>query len=430
MKVYSYVLVLIVVLMVAGCSSKKNQFESREGSPNQIFTQSAEEIQKSDDDSKEKAERFALLGQTALESPKASHLAIQAFEEALKLDGYNARANFYSALLLPVLSLKGLPILMSEILTPKYTQEIIDSTLEGIRDESVRLVVSDLMKDEKAGAIFKTPSEFQQFITTQFLPTLEESQRRLEVVSKSADFKVTFDFGHWGRRRSLKTTVTLDHVEAHSAKTAMKGVSVWAKIIAAYNLDDALALRDKYLAKDRTSLRQMTFKEFVEDIKQYPRLLAINSNGADLLKSARESISDTSEGIKIVANMLGTNRAEREGKLIPAFDEYGQYFGCRAGSCMVNDILSGPFAAPFGKRRQERTVLLDGTVVFYKPIADLKALFPTEFDASGKLAKTFPDVHFGGIVPNGDLLSTYCSMSKETKNVDFPVVCPEEKKTN
>ncbi len=428
--------------MTLGCSSKKNPFENKPvAEVNPIFTQAVAEIQQDKGSPQEKAEKFALLGQAALESPRAAHLAIQALEEALKLDTTNAKANFYSALLLPVLSLKGISVLMSEILTPTYTQEIVTSILKGIRESEARSFVSDFLKDEKAGTVFKTPSELQQFITAQFLPTLEESQRRLDIVSKQSDFKVTFNYGNWGHKKIqiFNPTIILDQVEVHSAKMAMKGCSVWAKIVASYNLDDALALRDKYLAKDRAGRKQLTFKDVVEDIKQYPKLLTLHSNGAELLKSAREDISATAEGMKIIANMLGTNKSEREGKLIPAFGEYGQYAGCRIGSCLVNDILSGPFAVPIGKNRKyenkefrERTVLLDGTVIFHQPISDLKSLLPTEFDVSGKWAKLFPDVKFGGIVPNGDFLSTYCSMDDKAKNFDFPVVCPEatQKKTN
>lgn len=438
MKYTTYIIVLTVSLATVSCSGlfNKNPFEGKKGNEiTQVYTRAVTAIKDSEETPQEKAERFALLGQSALETPRSAHLAIVAFEEALKLDATNAKANFYSALLLPLLSLKGVSIRMAEIVTPKYAQEATESILKGIRRMDIRSVVSDFLKDEKAGEVFKTLSELQQFMTGQLLATLEESERRLEIVSKDSSFKVTFNYENWGYAKlhtlnPFNTTVTLDQIEVKSAKTAMKGMAVWVKIAASYNLDDALALRDKYLSKDKASLKHMTFRDVVEDLKQHPKLLTLNANGADLLKSARENISQAVESTKIIANMIGTNDAEREGKLIPAFGKYEDYAGCRVGSCMVDDILSGPVAVPVGQHKnhenekyKERTVLVDGTVIFYHPISDLKALLPTEFDASGKLAKSFPDVTFGGMVPNGDLLSTYCSTADKAKNFDLPIEC-------
>ena len=450
MKYYTTIIVLTLSLTALNCSGlfNKNPFEGKQGDEiNHVFTKSQTAIQNSDETPQEKAEKYALLGQSALETPRSAHLAIVAFEEALKLDEQNAKANFYSALLLPVLSLKGISVRMAEIVTPKYAQEVTDSILKRISKSEIRSVVSALLNDASAEAVFKTPSEVQQFMTEKLLPTLEESQRRLEIVSQHSDFKVTFNFGNWGYAKLhtlnfFNTTVTLDQIEVKSAKTAMKGMTVWVAIAAAYNLDDAMALRDKYLSKDRQSRRHVTFRDIVEDLKQYPKLLTLNSktliaNGADLLKNARENISEAVESTKIIANMLGTNKAEREGKLIPAFREYNHYAQCRLGSCVIDDILSGPFAVPIGREgkwnnkdgqwqkgpNQQRTVLVDGTVIFYHPISDLKSLLPTEFDASGKLAKTFPDVTFGGIVPNGDLLSTYCATADKAKNFELPIEC-------
>ena len=128
MKSYtkSFFILVVASALMAGCTQRSNEFEGK--SPDEVqktFDQKMNEIRSHNQDlirsgegsEKEKAQSFADLGENALESPRGAHLAIVAFEEALKNDSENLKANFYSALLLTVLSLKGFPIRMTKIAT-------------------------------------------------------------------------------------------------------------------------------------------------------------------------------------------------------------------------------------------------------------------------------------------------------------------------
>lgn len=438
MKSNKLILFLSVAVLLCGGCAKKNQFEGK--SPEEakrILPEQIQTILNGNSSPQDKADMLAELGETALEVPSSSMTAIVAFEESLKLDSQNGKSNFYSAILMPVLSFQGFSVRIADILTPKETESLTSYILNQIGSEEIRGVVSSFLKDQAAGNVFKTPTEVQQFLK-ELLPVLEESKKRLEIASNHPGFNLTFNYANWGNKRifgiggPIRTTVSLNSVEAESAKSAITTLSIWLKMLAAYNLDDAIAIRDKYISLGKDALRNITFKRVVDELKQYPKLLTLNADGASLLKSARDDISGALDGIKVVSNMLSINNGERNNYLVPDITRYEQYLACRAGSCVMDDVLSGPYAVSVGQDVKEagglmieKLVLLNGAILFHQPISDFKALLPTAFDSTGRKARAIPDVTFGGIVPNGDLIRTYCSLTRWGKpdKRDFPVDC-------
>ena len=440
---FLFIAVFALSATLSGCSGKKsNEFEGKNTEEVQnLFTHAINDIRSGEATEKEKAQRFSDLGERALEAPRAAHLAIDAFEEALKNDSENTKANFYSALLLPVLSLKGMAIKMTKIATPEAIAEMISKILSDIKNADARNLVSEFLSGAAVGEVFKTPSEAQAYLVSKVLPTLAESQKRLSKVLENPHFSVTLHTDQWGEAHNWygrRNAVTLDHAETHAIEVGLKGVATYIKILAAYNLDAAIALRDEYQGR-----RQATFKEVVESIKKHAKFLTLNEGGAENLKSILADGSDAIEGLKIIANMLnGSRDKDRHDNLLPPFQTKYDYADFMQGLVWATEVLAGPMEFTMEKNGRSKVIWIDFTAMLANPVQDLKSVLPTEFDTTGKYGKVYPDVKFGGIVPNGDLISTYCTVYDKDKgyvylgkfflrrylvrSFEVPVVCPQQ----
>lgn len=445
MKPYTKSLFILVFAsaLMAGCSGKKsNEFEGKNREEVQkIFTHNQNDIRSGEISEKEKAQRFADLGERALETPRAAHLAIDAFDEALKNDSENLKANFYSALLLPVLSLKGFPVKMTKISTPEAISEMVSEILSDIKNSDVRNLVSEFLNGASPTEVFKTPSEAQSTLVTKVLPALAESQKRLAKVLENPHFNVTFNYDNWGKGRNWygrRNAVTLDHAEAHSMEVGLKGVAAYIKILTAYNVDAAIALRDEYHGR-----RRATFKEVAESLKKHSKFLTLNEGGAENLKSILTDGADAIEGLKIIANMLNKSREDdRHGNILPPFRSKYDYADFMEGLVWATEVLAGPMEMTMEKNGRSKVIWIDFTALLSNPVQDLKGVLPTEFDETGKYGKIYPELTFGGMVPNGDLISTYCELTEGkshgvdfgkvfrrntiARNVEISVVCPQQ----
>jgi len=435
MKQYTQSLFIFVFActLMAGCTQKSNEFEGK--NPEEVkktFTQEANDIRSGEMSEKEKAQRFSDLGERALEAPRAAQWAIDAFEQALKNDSENLKANFYSALLLPVLTLKGFPVKMTEIATPKVISKMVSDILSDVRNPDIKNLVSELLNGDSSTEVFKTPWEAQSYLVTQVLPAISEAQKRLDKVLSNSHFSVTFNYKSWGKGRNWygrRHKITLDHAEAHSAQLILKGVATYVKILSAYNVDAAIALHNEYHGR-----RRATFKEVVESIKKYPQFLTLNEGAAENLKSILTDASSAIEGLKIIANMLnGSRNSDRHNNIIPPFSNRRAYSNFMEGLVLATEILAGPMEMKMEKNGQSKVIWIDFTAMLANPVQDLKSALPTEFDATGKYGKVYPDLTFGGMVPNSDLISSYCELYQGErgrihfpKGFDVPVECPQE----
>lgn len=374
-------------------------------------------------DDKEKAQKLADLGEAALESPKVADKALEVFEDALKYDSQNAKANFYSAILAPLLTLKGLPVKMTPILKSVDLDEEVEREMKelvrSIKNSDIRRLVKDFLYDS-SGEAYKTISEFQSFVTSKLLPTLKEAQKRLEIAEKADGFKTSYAYGNWGSRGSRDSYINIDQVEAHAVRVVINGIASLAKLASVYNVDSAVSIYNRF--KDQ---RHVTPKMIVDAVKRDPKALTLHAGGADILKSILNDASDSVEGLRILANSL-RNYERRYKHPIQPFTSQAEYEKFIRGLDVASDVLSGPFVVTIGKNKRKKetyTVDVNFTALFANPVQDLKAILPTRFDMSGKKVVRFPDLTFGGVVPGGDLIDTYCAIPERHRTIELPVVC-------
>jgi len=93
------------------------------------------------------------------------------------------------------------------------------------------------------------------------------------------------------------------------------------------------------------------------------------------------------------------------------------------------EYLAGPKMLPldsildvsdFALKGVESEVLVNIPSFFSLPIVDLKSFLPVTFAKDGFKIITFGDLHFGGIIPNGDLIEKLCEAGKKTRFFDCP----------
>ena len=259
------------------------------------------------------------------------------------------------------------------------------------------------------------PSDVQKYLVAQLLPVLKKSEERLSIVEETEHFRVSFNYKNWQNSWHLRKSVSFDEVEVHALRVALKGISTEVKLISSYNVDAGMALRDQFRNR-----RHLTMKEVIDAINKHTETLVLNEGGRDLLTSILDDVSESVEGLRIIARLLNTEE-NRENFLLKPFTSGEEYASFIKGLNMASDVLAGPITLDIGD--EDGSVVFDFTALLANPVENLKTLFPTEFNETGKRAVTFPDLSFGGTVPNKDLISTYCSLDEEDRKINLPVEC-------
>lgn len=448
MKAMTKLTIFIITVSLFACGGNhSNPFSGKSAQQaEKIFNDNKNDIQNDEKlSSEQRSQKMVELGKAALEAPLAAGRAIQAFEEALRLNDKNIKAHFYVALLKPIDVLRGLLPRMSLILGEEAMKEIALNrakvALGQKRETKEEKAIYDFFMDSDVSKEkFKNPSALQTFFLKEFSPLVLEAQKKMDwIIEQDPSFQIEFDYSQWKEGFSFKDKkVALNSVELKSAKLALKGIETIAKFLVAYNLNAGLMLRDHF-----RHVKSTNAKEVIAYIKRYPRFLTLNPGGEELLKSILKDASESIEGLSIVANLLYHSK-DRIGFAIPTFGKEKEYTDLMEGLKTASKILAGPvarvlndFAAqwhycpncwvpPYDrathdkheeevlkstfKTEEEYTVIVDWTALLAKPVKDLKDLLPTEFSQEGERikAKSFPDHTFGGMVPNKDLVIKLC----------------------
>jgi len=414
-----FITLITLTFLTMGCGEKNPYHKAAKDDLVEVVTQDTEDIRNdTSTDNKEKAKRLAKIGELLLETPRGAELAAEIFEEALSFDQENGKANFYAAILKPIHALKGTAYRLTKIVTAKAMGDLIEDILSGIGNRDTQNLVSDFLTEARLGDMFKTVSEFQAFLASEFLPALRLSDERLAIVENTENFNLTFNYKHWQNGWHFRRSVSFDQAEVRSFRVALKGIATYTKLISAYNVDAALPLRDQF-----SNRRGVTLKEVVDAIQMQPKALTLNENAGNMLTSILNDISDSIEGLRTIARILNSDKI-RDGYLLHPFKSHRHYANFIKGLNVASDILAGPMAVDIGERKdkkgEEVSVVFNFTALLSNPVSDLKTLMPTEFDKDGKKAAVFPDLSFGGTIPNGDLISAYCSV----KDTPEWIVCP------
>lgn len=405
----------LLFFLVIGCS--KHPFQDKDKETIMGFaSETAEEIMNNNAlNNEEKARRLTKLGEQLLESPRSAEFALEMFEKALSLFRTNSAANFYAAVLKPIHTLQGIPVRLNDLVGSSAIKKFINSTLRNVKNNDAYTFFNGLLRGKRPQETFKISSEAQEFLVMELLPALELSLNRLAIVEDDEHFITSFDYRHWQSGWHMKSTISFGDAEVHSLKSALIGLKTLLKMASAYNMDAAISLYRQF--KDQ----RHTLKEGVSAIQSYPIVLTLNPGAAGRLTSILSDVSDAIEGVRTVAWILSSRQVKDNFPLSPMSEaSYSEFIKDLND---LTELLSGPTEIDFGDFGQTDNgtkTMIHFTAWLSNPIPDLKTLLPVEFDKSGNKIITFPDLSFGGIVPNRDLVRALCTKESPPKWLQCP----------
>ncbi|MBI2026614.1 MAG: hypothetical protein HYS98_02220 [Deltaproteobacteria bacterium] len=296
------------------------------------------------------------------------------------------------------------------------SQEDVDEFIQDSIPTRSKREVEDFVKHmyakQEGVSQFKKISDIQNFIVSELLTELEQSEKKLAIVESKKDFQDTFNYTYWDNQFRLKHSASFDLAEVHSLRMAYKGISMLLKTASAYQLDNALNIYETY--KDKSNV---VMKTIVHASKMYPTLLTLRSNGRAFLQSLLNDSSDIIEGLRIIAGILRSDTV-RESFLLHPINQK-KYDDFISDLDHVSTFLAGPVAVKIGQKSEHEKVYVNvnATALFANPLNDLRSLFPTEYTKNGHRGVVFPDLTFGGVTPQMDLVSTYCELKKKMQRI-------------
>jgi len=433
-KMMLFAVLIALGMSLVACSGSNNPFHrlSKENAEI-LFYQKSAAMQSTDNPDRDKAQRLADLGETALESPKTAEVALEAFERALDYDNHNLKANFYAGILLPIKVIKGLPIRLKKLVPEETIEDFIEHTKsKRITNKETSELFERMLRGIGDQSVFDQISDAQNFFTEDLIPALVTSKIRLDFVKDNPRFKVVFNFENWSKwswYRNKSRTVTFDHTDAHAISKSILGARILLTIFSAYHCNAIITLVKKFTAPKYMNKR-ITAKMFIDEMRKHPKLLTLKPYGWEMLSGSLYELQDTIEGLRIIFNVLHRPKKSRENNFLPKM-RTRSFKAAISKIALAAELLAGPMTVPVGSKKASKPreqLLVDATVILASPIRDIKALLPTEFHKQGTYAKTFPDLNFGGTIPNGDFIEKYCSFSDHAhdRNFKFPIYCGEE----
>ncbi len=416
--------------------------------------------------SEEKSEKIADIGKDALESPKGFTMAKAVFDEALRANPSNERAEFYSTVLDVPMALEGVLGDAKEALTDDVKKEIDDTLLQSDQKE-----VSDfLMKEDAPKSLnlkFKSdelralmsvaddhpeqsfgmakPSKIQSILETKILPVLTRVGDHLDVFFLThADFKEKIDLSVFVKKEERPFIVVIDKATYLALRAAIQAAIAAIKIAVSYDLDDIklleahikslredpgplaivnaindhpsfLKLKSEYLSSDNPKRVHLDLMEVFKTAHElFDLLTALDSNGDHVRKM------ECAQTEKCIPN-LDPNDA----KVIKAH-EYLDLFHDLIDDSMNADgtMVTQPVQINNIGKDEDQSIRVDLTSFLSnreERFNDLKLFLPT-FETEMPM---FPDLSFGGLFPDHDLFCFLKSQSDPNEEHPIPdILCP------
>ena len=378
-----------------------------------ILSQDVDRILNSKNTPEQKAETFVLMGEEVLQDDKGFAMAQAVFDEAVKLDKNNKDAEFYRIVLDVLMAFKG----MGGDLKKMEIQDLSEDIDEGLKDldqneKYVREffdsgnVPTKLKKDERveigspSNSNIKGISGFQVHLKGNVLAKLIGAMNRLGAFyDEYPDFrkKVVLPIFQREYQKDLKKigiqkphrkiSVEFDRAMYFALKSSILAASSLIKIFISYNLDD--------LAKIEKEVKDIPVEEELFVLKKHEDFLTLRRENYLSLDSEKSVMNDLSR-------LFGTESEsgaleELKSELLDPSEKLSVLIA------MGKTALQGPVDVELDA---EDKINVDFTAFLTNredKFRDLKIFLP-EFKADQEFPLEFPDLTFGGLFPDEDLI--------------------------
>jgi len=384
----------------------------------------------------EAADHYARIGEILLVTEGFVY-ADEMFDSALEIDPNNAKALFYSAILKPLLTLKGVPRKLNGIVEGNSRK-----SLENFYNQLFKLNYPELIslgyELPDGEGLYASIFEFQRDLREKLLPALENSEKSLAKL-ENANFSLTLNLAKfWEKRNDFKchqyeysyydqrneryetykywychydkdpmdkynaTIVKLDRHDIKMARGVLAAHVDLLRVGTAYNLKGLDILRKKWQGLTRNQQANpfgFAGTQLIREQKDF-LTLADDHRLVEVAGSLPEILTHIID-LSTFQSLLCENPS-RSNHLFKSF-----CLGSRSldKAKEMLEYVTGPKEHLLGvdSHGDEVFVLVDLTKVLNTPPQDLKDLLPTQFNRHGDPI-VFGDPTFGGLFPNGDIL--------------------------
>ena len=420
-------LALMSTLTLVGCSENKSVKAAKPIASAQLASSLVESGK-----TQEGAEMFARVGEILLSKPEGIVYANAMFEKALEANPNNGKANVYSALLAPYMKAKGfIPRFKMALPDQKFRDALIDLEKKVKNGEVKEFIDFALVMPEGVKAGSKA-DDIRKFIRDEYAGEIKNSLAKLERVTEGVvleidrssyiQSEIKYDVCSFGSstvntvtgeialgeidqcvevisHREVKKSVKLDAYDLKALKVILKTQRTALMIASSIGLDGAEAVKKKV---EKGSIK--TDKDAVLALEAAPRLLKIEGSKADI-----KEIFDHSEDV--MNDLIDFSKIQNE--ICKSSDRNSNLLSSICVSeetaATVEQLLMlvvGPTPLVIGVDQDEHDVSVDvdTRALLNSNVTSLQDLLPNKFDSNGK-ALDVKDPTFGGVFPNGDLLS-------------------------
>ncbi|MBI4042883.1 MAG: hypothetical protein HY391_05345 [Deltaproteobacteria bacterium] len=334
-----------------------------------------------------------------------------AFRQVVKEDTYNVRGNFYLAFLEPVVIITGYD---SPLRTPFFKLVEALKAEGGLASQpavsSQHAFVSLLAKflplqylryiaySPRPGVI-----ELRSFTKEKLIPAIDQGIAHAKVLFENKDLRHTLDASKWGWPGLVTDHPEMDWGDAMLLKSALYSMRAMAEVILAYNLTDLFEIAEKLdKSPDKSPMK------IVALIKSYPNFAT--KQESDHLVQAKGHLATSLDALRDAISSIVREDDEQANDLLPKdklpvkFEETVQTL---RESLEAEKEVKWYVKAESEKEPIEILLRLDLSKFFGSGSDDLKGWLP-QFDTAGRLT-SYPDLTFGGISPQGDLVALFCS---------------------
>lgn len=366
-------------------------------------------------------EPVALAGEQ-LVSPYTFMLADKVFDMALAKDPNNYRSRFYKALLKPLMVFQGVTKRLRPYVTAKGdirkfdmiaaempNSPALDFMLNGTEDIADAAGVQALI-DRYIDAL----AELYQFLKTNEETALTvnlnaqvwEAQLRKDVADDCAIITDTEQERHvrCNVRSILQRKIALPDMIALRHQVA--GMMLYAMIYNSYSLDgvDDLIVETQKNPHSKANTAEQYAK--LDNLPRFgllrpsQRFGMLRTFGADLSAAWKYVVSHRSDVCP--ATEYPWQKPRKGYVFAGGFCQYGVRSEDEKNVALLDQAMRGPISI-LTKNGEGRTfsLMLDAFRFADQPIANLKSVFPAQYNACGEVA-AFRDPSFGGVLPRGD----------------------------
>lgn len=324
---------LAAVLMFTACTNDDdNKANVSSESETVIDTNKIKEDKSTSD--VEKAEQLALAGEQLM-TPGGFFYADQIFDEALKYDSSNMRAQFYKALNAPMMNMKGIYTRVEPIVL-KDSKETIRDYEEILEENNYAVAIKDFLIDGEKD--IDSESKVQDFLQTQ--SKAYDQLRKFLKANKGKTLTINFPELLWKdahSRRELicKTkethhgtfytncdtdfnlhTVKIERADMEAMQQMTAGIVIYHTLLTAYDVSGAQAIHQALNPKGASDLAiiENSDKRIMEEINKHSSFGVLNDGNqlAGIIDLGSDALAGTRWAIKLQDKLCPEVKAYRK----------------------------------------------------------------------------------------------------------------------